>query len=321
MTSELKYIKVTNFTSQRGNLYPELKLSYQVFGLAINEAPVIWVGHALTGNSNVAHPKTGWWKALVGVKKTIDTDRYSVICFNILGNGYDTPALPEHSHFHTGDIAKLQFLAMQKLGIQQLYAAIGGSVGGGILWELAVAYPKFINTVIPVASSWTSSSWVIASAHVQNQILLHSTHPIEDARQMAMLLYRTPQSFDSKFEEPKNTHNRSEAISWLQFHGQSLADRFELQAYKIMNQLMASIHVFRLNSNNKEVLQPLESKVIQIAIDTDILFHPESNTAIKKVLDRLGIENEYHEIESPHGHDAFLIEHQQIAHILHPIFN
>lgn len=315
MSETLQYITLSEYRGQNGTHYSNLRLSYQVFGPPLGESPIIWVGHALSGNSNVAHPKTGWWRHLIGENKAIDTQRYTVICFNVLGNGYGSNALDNYTQFTAGDHAELQFLALKSLGVHQLFAAIGGSIGGGILWELALAHPHFIQTMIPVACCWQSSAWVKSVSHVQHQILEQSPLPLETARQMAMLLYRTPQSFDSKFTD------QNAPIEWLQYHGEALAKRFTVDAYKTMNFIMGTIHS-ELNIHQlKSKVKNLKSHVVQIAINSDILFHPQSNYESKKHLDALDISNDLHEIISLHGHDAFLIEYEQLTRIISPLFN
>ena len=85
-SSLLNHLKIDNFTTQSGALYTDFPLSYQVFGQKLHTAPVILVNHALTGNSNVAGEK-GWWKTLVGYGSVIDLQKYTVVCFNVAGNG------------------------------------------------------------------------------------------------------------------------------------------------------------------------------------------------------------------------------------------
>jgi homoserine O-acetyltransferase len=320
MNETLQHIHIQNFESQRKRIYKTITLSFQVFGPSLNTAPIVLVNHALTGNSNVADPKTGWWKDLIGFDKTIDTKHYTVIAFNIYGNGYDEICLDDHTNFSAYDIAELQYLALTQLEVIQLYASIGGSVGGGIAWEMAVSHPTFIQNLFPIASAWKSSDWIIGQTFIQDRILHHSSHPLEDARMMAMLFYRTPQSFDQKFQHSKTDQGEPIVENWLKFHVKSLAERFHVQAYRTMNYILAHIDIQQQFETIEDALRPLQSKVIQIAIDSDIYFHKEANIQSQKTLDRLGIANEYHEIQSIHGHDAFLIEYTQLSQLLKPHF-
>ena len=197
----LHYINLDNFTTESGYFYLDFALSYQLFGQEPGKAPVVLVNHALTGNSNVAGDE-GWWNSLIGLGKLIDTSKYTVIAFNIPGNGYDeveANRIDNYEDFNARDIARLFGFGLEKIGIDRLYAAIGGSLGGGIAWEMAVLFPDLIENLIPVASDWKASDWILAHNKTQQQILSNSSKPVHDARMMAMLFYRTADSFKEKF--------------------------------------------------------------------------------------------------------------------------
>ncbi len=320
---ELKYISLRDFTTTSGYFYPKFELSYQLFGQDLNTAPVILVNHALTGNSNVAGEK-GWWNEIIGLGKVIDTGNYTVIAFNIPGNGYDENNdnfIENYEDFTARDIAKLFGLGIQKLGINSLFAAIGGSLGGGIAWEMAVLFPNLIENLIPVASDWKASDWILAHNKTQLQILSNSSKPVHDARMMAMLFYRTADSFKQKFNRSKNKEQGNfNTESWLLHHGQKLENRFTLSTYKMMNHLLSSVDITRNRGSFNEIANQLKCNIIQVGVDSDFFFVPAENKETQKLLNKAGIENSYHEIKSIHGHDAFLIEYDQLTDILHPIF-
>ena len=202
----LHHIQLENFTTESGYYYPEFALSYQLFGQELGQAPVVLVNHALTGNSNVAG-EGGWWNSLIGLGKLIDTSKYTVIAFNIPGNGYDeveANRIDNYEDFTARDIARLFGFGLEKIGIDRLYAAIGGSLGGSIAWEMAVLLPDLIENLVPVASDWKASDWILAHNKTQQQILSNSSKPVHDARMMAMLFYRTAESFKEKFNRTRN---------------------------------------------------------------------------------------------------------------------
>ena len=131
--SQLKYITVPNFISEKGNAYKGITLSYQLFGEVLHSAPVVLVNHALTGNSDVAS-ENGWWKAIVGDGKLIDTTKYTVLAFDIPSNGYETNEIVYgYDEFSAHDIANLFGLAIKQLQISKIYAAIGSSLGEVLL--------------------------------------------------------------------------------------------------------------------------------------------------------------------------------------------
>ncbi|PRZ26558.1 alpha/beta fold hydrolase [Flavobacterium granuli] len=320
MENKLNPITIKNFTTESGVVCPVLNLTFEVFGPALHTAPVVLVNHALTGNSRVVGID-GWWNDLIGDNKTIDTNKYTVIAFNIPGNGYDKTTIDNYTDFKTRDIAQLFIQGIQFLEIDQLYALIGGSVGGGIAWEMLALEPKITQHLIPIATDWKSTDWLIANCFLQEQILNNSSRPIEDARAHAMLCYRTPESFKQKFQR---TRNEELAIfnveSWLLHHGQKLQKRFQLSSYKMMNQLLKTIDITR-NSESFEVLaSKIEAEIHIIGIDSDLFFTAKENKETYQELKKLHVKVSYQEIKSVHGHDAFLIEYEQLNNLLADIF-
>ncbi|MCP4883690.1 MAG: aspartate kinase, partial [Flavobacteriales bacterium] len=319
----LHHIQLENFTTESGYFYPEFALSYQFFGQAPGLSPVVLVNHALTGNSNVAGDE-GWWNSLIGLGKLIDTSKYTVIAFNIPGNGYDeveANRIDNYEDFSARDIARLFGVGLEKIGINHLYAAIGGSLGGGIAWEMAVLFPDLIENLVPVASDWKASDWILAHNKTQQQILSNSSKPVHDARMMAMLFYRTADSFKEKFNRTKNEEQGNfNTESWLLHHGQKLENRFSLPTYKMMNHLLSSVDITRNRGIFNEVASQIKARVFQVGVDSDFFFVPKENKETQKLLNEAGVENNYGEIKSIHGHDAFLIEFEQLEKILSPIF-
>lgn len=300
-----------------------INLSYQLFGCDLHSAPVVLVNHALTGNSNVAGSE-GWWSTLIGPNKAIDTNHFTVLAFNIPGNGFDghtNHLIEDYKDFVARDVAKLFLSGLESLGINQLFAAIGGSLGGGIAWEMAALNPKITTHLIPVASDWKSTDWIIANCLIQEQFLVNSKRPIQDARMHAMLCYRTPESFQNRFHRSQNEEfDLFNIETWLLHHGDKLQKRFQLSAYKLMNQLLKTIDITTNRGSAAEVLQTIEAEIHIIGIDSDLFFVSEENTATLKLLHPKLSNVSYHEITSIHGHDAFLIEYEQLNAIIKEIF-
>ena len=151
-------ITLQNFTTESGAFYAALNLSFQVFGLELHTAPIVLVNHALTGNSQVVG-ENGWWNDLIGANKTIDTTKYTRLAFNVPGNGFDRFIIENYSDFNTRDVARIFIEGIQLLEIKKLYAIIGGSVGGGIAWEMVALEPKITQHLIPIATDWKSTDW------------------------------------------------------------------------------------------------------------------------------------------------------------------
>jgi homoserine O-acetyltransferase len=151
--------------------------------------------------------------------------------------------------------------------------------------------------------------------------LENSNDPIRDARIHAMLTYRTPASFSERFGRTKNLEkNIYNVESWLIHHGDKLFKRFLLKAYKTMNHLLASVDITRNGKSIEKVIKSIESDIHLIAIDSDIFFTPEEDQKTFKIGKNLKKKIYYHELNSIHGHDAFLIENKAISIILRKIF-
>ncbi len=315
----LEHLKITNYTTHGGSTQ-DISLSYQIFGPPLHTAPIVLVNHALTGNSEVAG-KTGWWSALIGNGKCIDTRKYTVLAFNIPGNGYDSFVIDNYKDFVAKDIAQLFLGGLRLLKITKLYAMIGGSLGGGIAWEMAALDTNLAEHLIPVASDWKSTDWLIANCQIQEQFLTNSKQPVHDARMHAMLCYRTPESFKERFHRSTNDSLQVFNVeSWLLHHGEKLQERFQLSAYKLMNQLLKTIDVTRDGEEAFIALQQSNTNIHIIGVDSDLFFTAKENKETFKRLAQANSNVTYGEIESLHGHDAFLIEFEQLEELLKNVF-
>lgn len=322
MEKGIQHIQISSFLTRSGLHCDTINLGYQLFGCSLGTAPIVVVNHALTGNSQVTG-ESGWWNEAIGEGKVIDTCRYTIIAFNVPGNGYgynDQP-IDNYQDFTAYDIAKLFLYGLEFLGVDSIYGLIGGSVGGGIAWEMAAQRPLLAAHLIPVASDWKSTDWLIANCLIQEQILNNSSRPVHDARLHAMLCYRTPQSFKEKFGRVGMKQNHYIILK----HGYSTMDkklqqRFQLSAYKLMNKLLQSINIEAGGLSFSEIVTPIKAHVHIVAIDSDLFFTPDENRETYRLIKQLGKEVSYHEINSIHGHDAFLIEFDQLETILKPIF-
>ncbi|MFD0799332.1 bifunctional aspartate kinase/homoserine dehydrogenase I [Maribacter chungangensis] len=316
----LQHLQIRDFSTLSG-VTQDIQLSYQVFGRALNTAPVVMVNHALTGNSNITGPD-GWWSTLIGDKKCIDTQKYTVLAFNIPGNGHDKFVIDNYKDFVAGDMAEIFLLGLEQLGVEKLFAIIGGSLGGGIAWEMAVLKPNLTEHLIPVASDWKSTDWLIANCQIQEQFLVNSKQPVHDARMHAMLCYRTPESFKERFKRSTNQElNVFNVESWLTHHGKKLQERFQLSAYKLMNQLLKTIDVTRDGEEKFIALQNSDTNIHIVGVDSDLFFTAKENKDTFKQIAQANSNVTYGEIQSLHGHDAFLIEFQQLEKLLDTIFN
>lgn len=321
LENRLLSIEINNFTTESGAIIPVLNLSYQVFGLDLNIAPIVLVNHALTGNSQVVG-ENGWWNDLIGIDKTIDIRKYTILSFNVPGNGFDLETIENYLDFTARDIARIFLEGLHKLTINRLFALIGGSVGGGIGWEMLALAPKISQHFIPIATDWKSTDWLIANCYLQEKILNNSSNPIEDARIHAMLCYRTPESFKEKFQRNSTESFESFQVeSWLNHHGKKLQKRFQLSAYKMMNQLLKTIDITRNRDSFESIISEIEADIHIIGINSDLFFTANENRETYHEIKKFKQNVFYSEIDSQHGHDAFLMEYKQLDTLLEVVFN
>jgi len=320
----LEKIDLFNFDLENGKQRSYIPLFYQQFGQPIGTSPVVVVNHALTGNSNITG-ENGWWNDLIGENKIIDTNYFTVIAFNIPGNGYDDNfgnLIHNYQDFTVRDIARIFWEGLIYLQIVDVFAVIGGSLGGAVAWEMAALLPTRIQNLIPIATDWKATDWVIANVLIQDQILNNSDDPIVDARLHAMLLYRTPQSINQRFNRNKQENLSIFQIeNWLINHGFKLKNRFRLSAYKLMNHLLKTNDITRGRKDFLSIAKEIKAAIHIVSVDTDYFFIADENRQTYQELKNHKDAVFYHEIQSIHGHDAFLIEFEQLAQILEPIFN
>lgn len=301
----------------------DISLTYQLFGQPLHTSPVVLINHALTGNSNVTG-KNGWWNQLVGYDQVIDLHQYTILAFDIPGNGFgeeNENLLENYKDFSTKIIADIFWKGLANLDIYQLFAIVGGSLGGGIAWEMFFQYSQRIKHLVPIATSIQSSDWLKASVLVQEEILNYSNRPTEIARMHAMLMYRTPASLAQKFcRQYKNDQQQYAVESWLRYHGKTLSSRFELSAYRLMNHLLRTIGE---NTDVEDIIlltKNTPTNIHLIAVDTDLMFTHEEQKNTYETLRQYNEKVHFSTINSVHGHDAFLIEHKQLNTILNNIF-
>ncbi|KQC31971.1 hypothetical protein AAU57_00520 [Nonlabens sp. YIK11] len=316
MSKKLQYISIPDLKLRSGKVQ-DISVSYQVFGRELHTAPIILVNHALTGNSGIHL----WWEPLVGAGKTLDTDRFTLLAFDIPGNGYDGDVdrlIYNYQEWCLADVGLAFAKAIQSLNIHTIDIGIGGSIGGALLWEMIAIEPKLFRTIIPIAADWKATDWLVACCHVQDSILNTSSAPLEVARQHAMTFYRSPQGLTSKFHRKKVAGSFA-VNNWLDYHGKALDQRFSLPAYRLLNHLLASTDAAaRYDNSIEEMIGRSTTSIELIAVDSDGFFVAQEDRDTFALL-KESHEIRYHEIQSLHGHDAFLMEHDQVKSIVSEI--
>ena len=311
-------LNIKNYISENEKNF-DIELSYELFGQPLGQAPIVLVNHALTGNSSVTG-KNGWWNSLIGQNKLIDTNDFTVLAFNFPGNGYDGFFIKNYEDLILRDIANIFLIGLEKLKIKKLFAIIGGSIGGGLVWEIAALSPELSENYIPIASDWKSSDWLLANTRLQKQILNNSSQPVHDARIHAMLCYRSPLSFQKKFDRSKDSHIFN-VESWLLHHGKKLQERFQLKSSKLMNHLLSKIDITRGGKMKFEkIISKVKGNIYIVSVDSDLFFTDYHNRETFYKACVIKDNMFFKTIKSDHGHDAFLIEFDQLRELLSEIF-
>jgi len=334
-----------------GESLGNITCAYETWGtLSPTADNAVLVCHALTGESHAAGQNTGgpqgdgWWKDLIGPGLAIDTNRYFVVCANVLGGCQGTtgpasinPATgkPFGAAFPTvsiRDIVRVQASMATHLGIETWMGVVGGSMGGMQVLEWALMYPDRVRSIAPIATTLGSSAWQISWSAVGRMIVAldpkwnggdyYDAAPGQGphvgfaiARSLAQITYRSDEEFESRFGrslvEPHQifgSWDRFQVESYLDYHGVKLARRFDANSYLTLNKAMDLHDVARNRQSRQCALERLTAPVLTMSISSDTLYHPYQQQEIHDLVTAVGGHSEYHVVESPFGHDGFLVE-------------
>ena len=328
----------TPLALESGKKLDGVEIAVTCFGsLALDKSNVVLVAHALTGWCDA----TEWWKGVVGPGCVIDTDKYFVVCPNLLGSCYGSTG-PESINPATGnpyrsdfpvitvrDIARANLLALRKLGIEQCAIAIGGSMGAMVLLEQAIIEPQSCKKLVLIATGASQSAWRIAfSSVVRKTITSFGTAPealqrgLALARQLAMTTYRCSTEFNTRFgrervsSEPSEYHDSSnlfEVESYLEHQGRKIVERFSPHSYLTLTRAMELHDVGRGRGGDAhDVLASIVAETLVIGIDSDMLY-PESE--VRQLAEAIP-QARYQTLNADCGHDSFLASSERLVPLL-----
>jgi len=340
--SESSNITTINQTwkTESGFDFPSVEIAWKSWG-TLNEHKdnVILICHALTGNSNAED----WFSGLFDPEGIIDTEQHFVLCINNLGSCYGTTGPtsinPASGKSYQGnfprisirDIVRHQQLLLDHLEIKGIELAIGGSMGGMVALEFGLS-DKRIKSLALMAMGKSHSPWAIGISHAQRQAIYADQHwndgfydpafppqqGLAAARALAMITYRSAQNYEQKFGRALHeSSSKFEVESYLEYQGQKLADRFDANTYIRLTEAMDTHDVSRDRGSFLEVLQSLRLPCLVLGIDSDLLYPKNEQIELAALIPNA----EFKEIKSTHGHDAFLLEFEQINHHLKSFYN
>ena len=328
-TGRLETASLGPLTLQGGTTLPELTVAYRHDGPPPGEAPQVLVVHALTGSADAAGD---WWEPLIGDGLALDTHTTGVLCANLLGGRYGSTG-PTSLHPRTGrpygaafpavtviDQALAQWALLDALGIDSVALAVGGSLGGMVALEVALARPGAVRNVAPIAAPAAIGPMAIAWNHLQVRMIEHlGLDGLSLARQLAMTTYRSEVDFGERFGGSVEDDGRPSIVSYLDHQGTKLVDRFDPATYRILVGAMDSHDIGRDRGGIDGALRALAASDVRltgIGIEDDILYGPRQVRALVDAAAAAGVRAVYREIGSTKGHDAFLVEWEQLAAFL-----
>jgi len=328
-TGRLEHARLGPLPLADGGSLPELVVAYRHDGPPPGAAPQVVVVHALTGSADAAGD---WWAPLIGPGLALDTDRVGVLGANLLGGRYGTsgpmsvdprtgrPYGARFPSISTRDQAVAQWALLDALGIDRVALVVGGSLGGMVALETALARPVAVEHVMPIAAPAATGPLAVAWNHLQVQLIDRlGLDGLALARQLAMTTYRSEIDFDERFGRDREGDGGLSIVSYLEHQGRKLVDRFDPLTYRVLATAMDGHDVGIGRDGLRPALAALaagRTRLTGVGIEGDILYGPTQVHALVDAADEVGVDARYRELRSTKGHDAFLVEWDQLAAIL-----
>jgi homoserine O-acetyltransferase len=338
------------FTFKSGQKIPGFTLRYETYGrLNATRNNAILICHALSGDHHcagwhsTADRKPGWWNNLIGPGKAVDTNRFFVVCANVLG-GCQGSTGPSSLNPETGrpygvlfpfvtirDMVRSQKLLLDHLGVAELHGVVGGSMGGMTALLFAIEYPRFTHRVLAMATTGRESAQAIAFNEVGRQAIMQDPawnrgdYPRDGgprvglaiARMMAHITYVSDASMDRKFGRRKKSAANGDAYtfdvqfeveSYLRHQGQAFINRFDANSYLYITRALDQFDLAHAYGSLEAAFAPVQAESLVVGFTSDWLFPPEQNRQIALALLRAGKQASYAELATDLGHDSFLLE-------------
>jgi len=326
-----------------GETLPGVRMAYETWG-TFDGSNAVLILHALTGDSHVVgdagpgHPTPGWWGTVVGPGCAIDSDRFFVVAANILGGcqGSTGPASLDPSGFHWGgsfpaltvrDQVRAEVSLADRLGIERWHGVVGGSAGGMRALEWAIEHPARVDRLFLLATSAAASAEQIALS--RTQVTAIENDPawfdgdyydgpqgplagLDLARRIAHIAYRSERELADRFGRAVQDDGTWAVDSYLQHHGAKLVKRFDANSYVVLTSAMDSHDVGRDRGGVAAALGRITARTVVAGIDSDRLYPLHQQQELARLIagaSPLAV------VTSDHGHDGFLVEHDQVGEL------
>jgi len=351
---ETKYFTFEQLILENGERLAPVTIAYETYGqLNAQKNNAILICHALSGDAHAAglhknEDKPGWWDNMIGPEKAFDTNKYFIICSNVLGGckGSTGPASinPKTARPYAldfplitiKDMVNAQKRLIEYLGIKKLLSVAGGSMGGMQVLEWLVSYPQYIASAIPIATTLKHSPQQIAFDEVGRQAVMadpnwkegnyYGGHPpakgLAVARMIGHITYMSDKSMQEKFGRLRKTEKQPfrfsadyEVEGYLRYRGDNFVKRFDANAYLYITKAMDNFDLLE-KKNLAELFRGIQAKVLVIAFKSDWLYPAYQSKEIVQACKLAGVEASYCQIDSTYGHDAFLLETEEETHLI-----
>jgi homoserine O-acetyltransferase len=315
------------FQLELGGTLPFIDITYYTAGTyQADKNNVVWACHTLTATANVFD----WWAGLFGENDVFNPKEHFIICATVLGSCYGTTGsmdAPDGYKYHNfpkitmRDMVLVHDLLREHLGIQKIQTLIGASSGGNQALEWAIIHPNLFQNLIIISANATRSPWAIAFSATQRMAIeadptwkenqpKAGLNGLKTARAIAMISYRSYGTYALKQSDPNpNIYENFKADSYQRYHGSKIVERFDAFTYYLMTLAMDTYNIGRNRGGVLKALSQITAKTLVLGISSDLLFPVEEQHFLAKHIKRSQLEI----IESPYGHDGFLIEMTKIS--------
>jgi homoserine O-acetyltransferase len=354
---ETKYYNMPEgekFVLESGVKLGELKIAYETYGgLNKQKNNAILICHALSGDAHAAgyhhgETKPGWWDEMIGPGKAFDTEKYFVICSNVIG-GCKGSSGPNSINPVTGkpyglsfpivsvkDMVNAQKKLVEHLGIERLLSVCGGSMGGMQALQWVVTHPESVVSCMPIATAYKHSAQQIAFDEVGRQAIMadpawkggdyydkgHPSAGLAVARMIGHITYMSDKSMEDKFGRVLKKEKLGfefttefEVEGYLRYRGDSFVKRFDANSYLYITKAMDYFDLLK-DQKPHQIFKGVKARFLVVAFSSDWLYPPYQSKEIVKALKMNGIDVTYCEISSDYGHDAFLLELEEESKLI-----
>lgn len=337
-----------------GGVLPGVEMAYETWGtLSPARDNVILICPAFSAHSHAQSsdrdPTPGWWEGMVGPGRAFDTNRFCVLCPSLLGGSYGTTGPPTVDPrtgaprgrafpvVTTRDIVDVHVRLLDQLGIEQVYAAAGGSLGAMQTLELGLRHPSRVARVVAIAGTDFTRPYTAAIRHLGRRAIMldpgfaagetGGDGPVDGlrlARELGTLFYRSREEFNERFAHtpiapPSRERVTFDVQSYLEHQGHKAVGRFDVNSYLTMSLAMDLHDVWRGHASPEAAASAAQATFWIVAVREDRLIGIDEQESLHEILTAAGADSRFQPISSKIGHDAFLVELDRMTEIIRPM--